>query len=146
MTVLETSGGRLSRRAPKPRVLLVDDDALIAYAATGDLHDEGFDVVVCFNGQEGLDTALAAPFDLVITDLMMPELSGLEMIAQLRAAGATMPIVLATAVASTSLPTAATGGFDRLLAKPYQAMEMRALARYLVALNAQSAPDVAAGG
>jgi len=91
----------------RPRVLLVDDDFLIADTAMNDLVDAGFDVVLRYNGKEGLATALAEPFDLVITDLMMPVMSGLEMIAALRHAGATMPIVLATAVSPASLPSMA---------------------------------------
>lgn len=116
----------------KPRVLFVDDDALIAFTTTSDLTDEGFEVVLRFNGQDGLEIALAEPFDLVITDHSMPDLSGLEMIAALRDAGATMPIVLATAVSAGSLPAPGSAGYDRLLPKPYRMAEIRALARHLI--------------
>lgn len=121
-----------SGRTVKPRALVVDDDTLIGYATMADLVDEGFDVVLCFNGQDGLDAALAEAFDLVVTDLVMPVMSGLDMIAALRRAGATMPIILVTANAPSSLPPPAFAGFDETLPKPYRAAELKELARDLI--------------
>lgn len=110
----------VSTHSSAPRVLLVDDDVLIGYAAMADLEDEGFDVEFRTSGREGLEAALHEAFDLIITDLMMPAMNGLQMIAALRNAGAPMPIVLATAVSLSSLPPPETAGYDRLLPKPYR--------------------------
>ena len=70
----------------KSRILLIEDDASIAGGLKKELQVEGYEVGVAERGDTGLTQAKEQPFDVVITDLKMPGLSGLELIEQLHAA------------------------------------------------------------
>jgi DNA-binding response OmpR family regulator len=78
---------------PQPKILLVEDDPGIAAALKKELQAEGYQVVTATRGDEGLARAQEQPCDVVLTDLKMPGLSGLELIEQLlccNSAGFTM--------------------------------------------------------
>ncbi len=80
-------------------ILIVDDEYGIVEALRSLLEDEGFRVLTAPNGAQGLERAAEAPVDLVIVDVMMPILGGLEMIEQLRAREPTreVPVILISA-------------------------------------------------
>ena len=78
------------------RVLVVEDDSTVAEVVSTYLRNEGFDVTWESDGQAGLDAALADPPDLVVLDLMLPSLDGLEVCRRLRAS-APVPVVMLTA-------------------------------------------------
>lgn len=99
------------------RILLVEDEAIIAIVTSMSLEDAGHHVTVAKDGQEGLDIALQDRPDLIISDFMMPRMTGLEMIAALRQRNFTAPIVLATSIPQHSLPT--REGYDAYMSKPY---------------------------
>jgi DNA-binding response OmpR family regulator len=67
-----------------PRILIVDDDAVIRELLAYVLKQEGYEVIEATNGAEGLQKYQAEPTDLVITDLMMPGMDGLELLKELR--------------------------------------------------------------
>lgn len=79
-------------------ILIVDDDKLIREGLTALLKNAGQTVIEAANGREGLDSALAHHPDLVVSDVRMPEMTGLEMIEALRADewGKQVPIVMLT--------------------------------------------------
>ena len=99
------------------RVLLVEDESDVALVAATVLEDAGYHVTVATDGHEGLEIALQEQPELVISDFMMPCLSGLEMIERLRVAGYDRPIILTTAIPEEHLPR--QPGYDAYLAKPY---------------------------
>ncbi len=66
------------------RILIMEDDEQIQLMLKGALEDEGYEVRVTSNGKEGRQCWQKEPFDLVITDLLMPEKEGLETITALR--------------------------------------------------------------
>jgi len=99
------------------RILLVEDEALIAVVTSMSLEDAGYHVTVANDGKEGLEIALQDRPDLIISDFMMPRMTGLEMIATLRQRNFTAPIVLATSVPQDLLPT--HEGYDAYVSKPY---------------------------
>lgn len=107
------------------RVLLVEDESDVALVAATVLEDAGYHVTVATDGHEGLEIALQEQPELVISDFMMPRLSGLEMIERLRDAGFERPIILTTAIAEDFLPY--HPGYDAYLAKPYGTRELLAL-------------------
>lgn len=78
------------------RILVVDDDPAIAEVLTKYLEREGFVVEVARDGQAALDVAIADPPDLVVLDLMLPRVDGLEVCRQLRAL-APVPVIMLTA-------------------------------------------------
>lgn len=113
------------------RILYVEDEAVIALSARAILEGAGYEVRIAPDGAAGLALARAERFDLVIADHMMPVMTGLEMIAALRAAGDAVPVLLATSIAADLLPDGA--GHDGYLGKPYGAAELLAAVARLVA-------------
>ena len=81
------------------RALIVDDNVALARVVQFALEGAGFKVEVAHNGREGLEAAMSFPFDIVITDQQMPEMTGLELCAALRETTqyADCPILLLTA-------------------------------------------------
>ncbi len=98
-------------------ILLVEDESLLAILTCISLEDSGFEVTVARDGQEGFDIATKTAPDIVITDVQMPIMTGLELITQLRAGGFSAPIIIATAIQQEMLP--ARGGYNAYIAKPY---------------------------
>src|SRR5580658_9634008 len=109
----------------KPRILLIEDDASIAASLQKVLRAEGYDVAVCARGDEGLERAQAQFHDVVVTDLRLPGLGGLELVGRLHAAKPKQPIILMTAHGTTETAIEATklGACDYLL-KPFEADEL----------------------
>lgn len=106
------------------RILLVEDEALISLVASIALEDAGYHVTLAMDGREGLQIALQDQPELIITDFMMPKMSGLELIQRLREAGFSPPIILATSIPEASLPD--RSGYDAYIAKPYREAELLA--------------------
>ncbi len=79
------------------RILIVEDEAPIAEALAFNLEREGYQVATCADGRAGLQAILQSPPDLVILDLMLPELDGIEICRNVRAARLTVPIIMLTA-------------------------------------------------
>lgn len=75
------------------RILLIDDDRLVRQSIRLALADSGHQLDEAENGADGLDRAAAAPPDLVITDLIMPEREGIETILALRRLAPDLPII-----------------------------------------------------
>lgn len=125
----------------RKRILIVEDEFMIALATMSDLTDEGYDVVISNDGEQGLETASHEAFDLIITDFMMPKMNGIDMINALRSAGQTIPIVLTSSINQDALPRSAYPGYDRFLPKPYRARDICALARYCLADNPKKSAD-----
>jgi len=109
----------------KARILLIEDDASTAAALEKVLRDEGYEVVIARRGDEGLVQAQKERYDVVITDLRLPGLGGLELVAQLHTAKPKQPIILMTAHGTTETAIEATklGACDYLL-KPFEADEL----------------------
>ena len=99
------------------RILLVEDEPDISLVTATVLEEAGYHVTVASDGCEGLEIALQEQPELVISDFMMPCLSGVEMIERLREAGYDRPIILTTAIAEDRLPRQPR--YDAYLAKPY---------------------------
>jgi DNA-binding NtrC family response regulator len=109
----------------KPKILLVEDDASTAASLQKVLRAEGYEVAVCARGDEGWERARSQFHDLVLTDLRLPGLGGLELVERLHAAKPKQPIILMTAHGTTETAIEATklGACDYLL-KPFEADEL----------------------
>jgi nitrogen regulation protein NR(I) len=121
---------------PHPRILLIEDDPGIVTGLKKELQSEGYEVAVAMRGDEGLNRAKADACDVVLTDLKMPGLSGLELIEQLHAAKPKLPIIMMTAFGTTETAIEATklGAYDYLL-KPFDMAELLDLVAKAVACN-----------
>ena len=98
------------------RILLVEDEPNIVISLRYLLTREGFDVEVEDNGARGLAAALANPPDVMILDVMLPEMNGFEILDALRAdpAGKTLPVLMLTAKGQREdRERAIAGGADR---------------------------------
>ena len=114
------------------RVLVADDDRDIARFIEINLAAEGFDVEVVHDGQAALDAAVREPPDLVLLDVMMPKLDGVEVLRRLRATATTaaLPVVLLTARSlSADRVVGLTAGADDYIVKPFETLELVARVR-----------------
>jgi len=111
----------------RPRVLIVEDDESIVRLARHALTARGFDVDVASNGEVGLARARAIKPDVIVSDIMMPKVDGLEFVTTLRAdpAFALVPVIFLTALSSTQDRLKGFRlGADDYLPKPFHIEEL----------------------
>ena len=107
---------------PRPRILIIEDERALTEVLTYNLKREGYDTTVCFDGRDGLLKAQTQLPDLVILDLMLPVLSGLDVCRELRAGEQTraIPILMLTAKAEeTDQVVGFSLGADDYVTKPF---------------------------
>jgi two-component system NtrC family sensor kinase len=108
------------------RILIIDDRREnLLVLANSVLRPEGYEVLTAMDGKQGFDKALAEKPDLIITDLKMPRMSGMELIAALRKEGLFVPVILTTFYGSEQAAMQAfrLGAKDYII-KPYEVKEM----------------------
>ncbi|HOP99000.1 MAG TPA: response regulator, partial [Verrucomicrobiota bacterium] len=118
-------------------ILLIEDDRSTASALEKVLENEGYAVKVVERGDEGLREAREQPYDLVITDLRMPGLSGLDLVGQLHTAKPKLPIIMMTAhgTTETAIEAMKLGAYDYLV-KPFDPDELSMMMQKIVAQQA----------
>ncbi|HTL73037.1 MAG TPA: sigma-54 dependent transcriptional regulator [bacterium] len=118
------------------KILLVEDDSAIVATLRRVLTGENYDVTIEKSGDAGLASAKASAFDVVITDLKLPGIDGLELVRQLHAARPRLPILMMTAHGTTETAIEATqsGAYDYLL-KPFEIPELLKLVEQAVAAS-----------
>jgi len=115
------------------RILVVEDDAKVGLLLFEGLSAEGFDVELAADGEQALDKAAAADFDLILLDYLLPKRSGLEVASTLRAGGTRIPILMLTARDSPEdLRASLAAGANDLMAKPFRFDELIRRIRSLV--------------
>ncbi len=128
----------------KPRVLVVDDDRAVRDSLRRSLEFNGYEVVLAGDGAEGLVAVGAQHPDVVVIDVMMPRLDGIETTRALRAAGNDVPILVLTARdAVGDRVEGLDAGADDYLTKPFALEELLARLR---ALLRRVVPDEDADG
>jgi len=105
------------------RILLVEDDPNVAIVTRELLEYGGYHVTTASNGRYGLDLILQESPQLVITDFMMPMMSGLEMIEKARDAGYAGPIILCSALPESRFPPH-RARYDLFMHKPYSSQAL----------------------
>ena len=124
----------LASDGPKRRVLIVEDDPSIMLGLRINLENEGYAVLSAEDGEKGLALARAEQPDLVILDVMLPKLNGLQVLQTIRREGISMPIIVLSA--RTGEMDKVTGlelGAEDYVAKPFSLAEL--LARVRAALR-----------
>lgn len=120
------------------RILIVEDTPDFRQMMADILHGAGHDVAEAENGKVAIDQMATATFDLVVTDVLMPESDGIELIRALARNGWTLP-VLAVSGGGHSLPAAVSlalteaAGAHRTLYKPFRAVELLTAVNELLA-------------
>ncbi len=121
------------------KILVVEDEHRIAQAIKEGLEDESYAVDIAYDGDEGYRSASADEYDLIISDVMMPEMNGYEMVAKLRQDGDHTPVLMLTAKSQESdVVKGLDTGADDYLAKPFSFNVLLARIRALLRRPTQS--------
>ena len=115
------------------RILLVEDEEKLARMVELELRYEGYEVEKAFDGRTGLERALAGDFDLILLDIMLPALSGMEVLRRLRKERQTPVILLTARDAVVDKVSGLDAGADDYVTKPFAIEEL--LARIRAALR-----------
>ncbi|MGI5962773.1 MAG: response regulator transcription factor [Lawsonibacter sp.] len=123
------------------RILLVEDEEKLARMVEMELKYEGYEVEKAFDGRTGLDRARSGEFDLVLLDIMLPQLSGMEVLRRLRR-DSQIPVIMLTARDSVmDKVSGLDSGADDYITKPFAIEEL--LARIRAALRGRGGREEA---
>jgi DNA-binding NtrC family response regulator len=112
----------------RKRILVVDDEQFMVQTLARILEALGYDVSRAYGGQEALKLASAQTVDLVITDLHMPDMSGLELLTALKSNSPTLPVILVTGYGiDKARENAGSWKADGFLGKPFTVPELQKL-------------------
>jgi two-component system copper resistance phosphate regulon response regulator CusR len=119
-----------------PKIGLAEDDLKIAELIKTGLEEQGYQITAISNGLQALETFQTNSFDLVILDVMMPGMNGIELCKQLRKTHKTLPILVLTAMGSIDdKVTGLKSGADDYLVKPFHFKELLARIEALLRRN-----------
>ncbi len=144
------SGGTLNAEArqegaqARPKLLVVEDDPNIVELLSASLRFAGFDVSAATNGAEAVSAARMSRPDLVVLDVMLPDLDGFEVIRRMREGGVRTPVVFLTARDSTDDKIRGlTLGGDDYVTKPFSLEELTARIRAVLRRSSSDRPPSA---
>jgi DNA-binding NtrC family response regulator len=100
------------------KILIVEDDAITRRNLSVLLKDEGYDVDQAGDGVQALEVLAGRPFDLVLSDIVMPRMDGLKLLQQLHFMAPQMPVVIMTSYVSDSLASVPAGAAE-FIRKPF---------------------------
>lgn len=118
---------------PRKKILVVEDDAEVGAFINKGLTEAGYDITLAFDGISGLKLATSATYDLIILDLMLPGMNGLEVCRAVRRENRTVPVLLLTALgASENIVMGFESEADDYIVKPFKFLELLARIRSLI--------------
>ena len=114
------------------RILVVEDEKHLNRIISEAVEDEGYSVDSCYNGLEALEYLACANYDVIILDIMMPKMDGLELVRRLRSEGNNTPVLFLTArdAVADRVEGLESGG-DYYLTKPFDFQELMAVVRVM---------------
>ena len=125
---------------PLGRILVVDDEISIVDSVSTVLRYEGYEVDVANSGREGLHRAQEGSYDLIVLDVMLPDLDGFEVTRRLRADGVDVPVLFLTAKSDVQDRVEGLNvGGDDYVAKPFSLVEL--VARIKAILRRRETPE-----
>lgn len=114
-------------------ILLVEDEAHVASLIIRSLSEEGYEVSLAPDGITGLNMVMKSNFSLIILDIMLPGMNGLELCRKIRDMGNKTPILMLTALGTTqNIVAGLDSGADDYLVKPYKLAELLARTRSMI--------------
>ncbi|MEO8749835.1 MAG: response regulator transcription factor [Allobranchiibius sp.] len=129
------------------RLLLVEDERRLAAAVAGGLSADGFTVDIAHDGEDGLWRATETPYDVIVLDIMLPKLSGYEVLKRMRAQLLWTPVLMLTAKdGEYDEADALDLGADDYLTKPFSYVVLLAHLRALVRRGSPARPTVLSAG
>jgi DNA-binding response OmpR family regulator len=129
---------------PDSTVLVVDDDPVILKLLEVNFEMEGFTVLVARDGEEGIEVARRDQPDLVVSDIMMPKVSGLELVTALKSDPTTseIPIILLSAKAQNAdVRSGLEAGADDYVTKPFEPLDLVDRVNRLLEARASKRPS-----
>lgn len=118
------------------KILVVDDEKLLVKGIKFNLENEGYEVDVCYDGESAVEMAKGTSYDLILLDLMMPKLDGLETCMKIRETS-TVPVIMLTAKSEdTDKLIGFEYGADDYITKPFNILELKARIRALIRRSA----------
>lgn len=116
--------------------MVVEDETQIARILKIELEYEGYEVLIAYNGKSGLEAALHEKLDLILLDVMLPELNGIEVLRRVRKANSVIPVILLTARSMTmDKVTGLDQGANDYITKPFEMEELLARVRSCIRQN-----------
>ncbi len=114
-------------------ILLIEDEASVASFIQKGLREEGYQVVVAFNGTDGLQMAQNPGISLILLDIMLQDANGVEICRELRKAGIRTPVLFLTALGTPeNVALGLDSGGDDYLVKPFKFIELNARIKALI--------------
>ncbi|MFZ7943858.1 MULTISPECIES: response regulator transcription factor [Bacillaceae] len=124
----------------KKRILVVEDEKQIAKILKIELEFEGYEVVIAYDGKAGLQAALNDQLDLILLDVMLPEMNGIEVLRKIRVENNMLPVILLTARNMTmDKVTGLDQGANDYITKPFELEEVLARIRSCLRQNSIAA-------
>jgi DNA-binding response OmpR family regulator len=122
------------------KILLIEDEPQLASVIQRDLSSEGHDVSVAMDGITGLDMGTKMNFDIIILDIMLPGINGIEVCRGLKATNQSAAILMLTALGTTeNIVVGLDSGADDYMVKPFSLAELNARIRTLARRNTNKA-------
>ena len=116
-----------------PQVLLIEDEQRISNLIKRGMEEQGFSVTVTYDGLMGKKLALANEFDIIITDIILPNINGIELCKIIRKTKPDIPIIMLTALGTTDDKVEGfEAGADDYLVKPFELRELFVRVRVLL--------------
>ncbi|MBO9619579.1 MAG: response regulator transcription factor [Niabella sp.] len=120
-------------------ILLIEDDQRIAALTKKGLEEQDFEVSLCYDGAAGKEMAINNPFDIIITDIILPGINGIDLCKEIRVLKPDLPIIMLTALGTTNEKIEGfDAGADDYLVKPFELRELVARIRALLKRAASS--------
>ena len=121
-------------------ILIIEDDQRVSELIKRGLEEQGYEATLAYDGELGKKMALQNDYDLIITDIVLPKINGLELCKEVRAAKPSVPIIMLTALGTTDDKIEGfDAGADDYLVKPFDFRELYGRVRTLLKRNVQSA-------
>ena len=115
------------------RILYVEDATFLAEAVKHNLEKQGFTVDLTNNGEDGLENALSDIYDCVVLDIMLPKLSGTDILKRMREKNVQTPVIMLSALSEVETKISHLDhGADDYLAKPFKTAELVARIKALI--------------
>lgn len=111
------------------KILIIEDEKNLARFVSLELQHEGYEVIVEVNGREGLETALEKEFDLILLDLMLPEMDGFEVTRRLQTEKTTYIMMMTARDSIMDVVAGLDRGADDYIVKPFAIEELLARIR-----------------